>query len=147
MINVLLRFKMFFFIFPVLTVFSVFLKIFSPKRFYIFVNKYLDLLTVDQNLCGLYVLRHQQLSIDICCPRPPSAANPLDERTDGRTLHRFMTLTAYYAGRVIMRVYSTWAEMNWTVLQQVDPVRWHVIIIGYISIVCSETRTVGARLV
>ena len=42
----------------------------------------------DQNLCGLHVVR--QLSIDICCPRPTSAAAMLsidrtDRRADGRT--------------------------------------------------------------
>jgi len=62
-----------------------------------------------------------QLSIDISCRRPRSAANPphaaavidrrdgqtdretdrrTGRRTDGRTLDRFMSLTAYYADRV-----------------------------------------------
>jgi len=47
----------------------------------------------------------------ICCPRPTSAANrqialaAVDRRdiggqTDGETLDRFMTLTAYYVGRI-----------------------------------------------
>ena len=61
--------------------------------------------------------RRLQLSIDISCRRPRSAANPphaaavIDRRdrqthrqtggqTDGRTLDRFMSLTAYYADRV-----------------------------------------------
>ena len=64
----------------------------------------------DQNLRGPHVARQLQLSIDICCPRPTSAANPpaaaatatvdrrdrQTERTNGRTLDRFVTL----AGRV-----------------------------------------------
>jgi len=48
--------------------------------------------------------------IDICYPRPTSAANPppataavdrRDRRTDRRTLDRFMMLAAYSADRVI----------------------------------------------
>ena len=44
-------------------------------------------------------MRRQQLSIDICCPNPSSAANPpaaaaaadrRDRQTDGRTLDRFI---------------------------------------------------------
>jgi len=69
-------------------------------------SKHKRSLQSDQNLRGPHVARQQQLSIDICCgPRPTSAANPpaVDGRnkTDGRTLLRFMTLTAYYADRVI----------------------------------------------
>jgi len=50
------------------------------------------------------------ISLDIYCPRQTSAANPLvatdvvdrwDRQTDGRTLDRFMTHTAYYSDRVI----------------------------------------------
>jgi len=53
----------------------------------------LDLLTVGQNLRGPHAVRRQQPSIDICCPRPSSAANPpasaaavdrRDRRTDRR---------------------------------------------------------------
>jgi len=52
----------------------------------------------DQNLRGPHVARQQQPSIDICCPRPTSAANPpaaaaaavdlRDRQTDGLTLDR-----------------------------------------------------------
>jgi len=54
----------------------------------------LDPLTVDAKLRGPHVARQQQLSIDICCPRPTSAANPptvaaatdqRDKRTDGHS--------------------------------------------------------------
>ena len=53
--------------------------------------------------CSSYITRFY-------CPRQTSAANPLvatdaadrwDRQTDGRTLDRFMTLTAYYSDRVI----------------------------------------------
>jgi len=66
----------------------------------------------DQNLRSPHVARQQQLSIDICCPRPTSAANPpaaaavdrwgrhADRHTEGRTLDRFMTLIAYCVNRV-----------------------------------------------
>jgi len=52
----------------------------------------------DQNLRGPQVAFQQQLSIDICCPRPTSAANPpadaaavdrRDRHTDVRILNRF----------------------------------------------------------
>jgi len=36
----------------------------------------LDLLRPDQNLRCPHVAPYQQLSIDICCVRPTSAANP-----------------------------------------------------------------------
>ena len=71
----------------------------------------------DQNLRGPHVARQQQLSVDICCPRPTSAANPpsavaavdrWDRRTNRRTgqtarrtLNRFMTLTAQLGSRVV----------------------------------------------
>ena len=68
----------------------------------------------DQNLRGPYIARHQQLSINICCPRLTSAANPpavaaavarrdrrTDGQTDGRTFDSFMILTACSADRVI----------------------------------------------
>jgi len=72
----------------------------------------------DQKLRGPHVAQQQQLSIDICGPRATWAANPLtaaaccrwtgqtDGHTDGRTLHRFMTLIAYYADRVINRYWE-----------------------------------------
>ena len=71
----------------------------------------------DQILRGPHVLLQQQLSVDICCPRPTSAANPpaapllsiyetklTERRSDGRTLHRFMTIIAYCADCVITAV-------------------------------------------
>ena len=69
----------------------------------------MDLLPVGHNLRGPHVTRWQQLSIDIRCRRPTSATNPAataaavdrrDRQTDGRTLGRFMTLTAYCANSV-----------------------------------------------
>ena len=54
--------------------------------------------------------RQQHLLIDICCPHPTLSANPpaapaavdrRDRQTHGRTLGRFMTLTAYYVDCVI----------------------------------------------
>ena len=80
----------------------------------------LTCLQSDENLRGLRVARQQQLSLDICCLRPTSAANlpaaaAVDRRDrqtdDGRTLDRFMTLTAYYAGRVIIDSGSVTARM------------------------------------
>ena len=62
-----------------------------------------------QQLRGPHIAQ-QQLSIDICCPRRISAANPpaaaaavdlRDWQTDGRALDRFMALTEHYADRVI----------------------------------------------
>ena len=53
-----------------------------------------ELLTVGPNLRDPHIARQQQLSIDICCPRPTSAANPpvaaaavhrREGHTDGRT--------------------------------------------------------------
>jgi len=61
----------------------------------------------DRNLRGPHVARRQQLSINICSAararpqqhtrRPPvlSSIDMTDIRTDGRTLDRFMTLSAY----------------------------------------------------
>jgi len=72
----------------------------------------------DQKLGGPHVARQQQLSVDICCPRPTSAANPpsalaavdrWDRRTNrrtgqtaGRTLSRFITLTAQLGSRAVL---------------------------------------------
>jgi len=74
----------------------------------------------DQNLRGPHIARMQQPSIDICAARvglqqqtrrPPLLLSTdgtyrrtyrrTDERTDGQTLDRFVTLTAYYADRLI----------------------------------------------
>jgi len=63
----------------------------------------------DQNLRGPHVAQQQQLSIDICCKltqqtrRPPLllSIDGTDRQTDGRTLDRYMTFTAYYTDRVI----------------------------------------------
>jgi len=66
----------------------------------------LDLLTVEPTKLTRPACRAAAAasSIDICCPRPTSAANPTaaaaaavdqrDRQTDGRTLDRFTTLTA-----------------------------------------------------
>jgi len=74
----------------------------------------------DQNLRGPHIARMQQPLIDICAARvglqrqtrwPPLMLSTdgtyrrtyrrTDEQTDGQTLDRFMTLTAYYADRLI----------------------------------------------
>ena len=63
----------------------------------------------DQNLRGPHVAQQQQLSIDICCkltqqtrrPPPLLSIDGTDRQTDGRTLDRYMTFTAYYTNRVI----------------------------------------------
>jgi len=62
-------------------------------------------------------------SIDVCCPRPTSAANPptaaaavdrRDRQTDGQTLDRFMTLAAFCADRVIKLVYGRFKKSELT---------------------------------
>jgi len=72
-------------------------------------NAFVALLQINKyarppySLRGLHVTRQQKLSIDICCPRPTSAANlpaaaaavvRRDIQTDRRTLDRFITLNA-----------------------------------------------------
>jgi len=97
------------------------MKMFAPETIDLHVGKLinmLDLLTVGQKkLRCPHVARQQQLSIDICCPRLTSAANPpaaaavavdrrgrqTDGRTDGQTNNRFTTLAAYCTDRVIHR--------------------------------------------
>jgi len=97
------------------------MKMFALEKIDLHVGKLinmLDLLTVGQKkLRCPHVARQQQLSIDICCPRLTSAANPpaaaavavdrrgrqTDGRTDGQTNNRFTTLAAYCADRVIHR--------------------------------------------
>jgi len=70
----------------------------------------LDLLTV-----GPQFTRPATRAAAAAIDRPTSAANPSvaaaavdrrDRQTDGRTLDRFVTFTAYYAHRVIMPVTS-----------------------------------------
>ena len=76
----------------------------------------LDLLTVGPQFTRP-ASRAAAAAIDryLLLPRPTSAANPSvaaaavdrrDRQTDGRTLDRFVTFTAYYAHRVIMPVTS-----------------------------------------
>ena len=58
----------------------------------------------EQKLRGPHVARQKQLSVDICCQRSSSAANPPPllsiDGTDGRTLNHFMTLTTNYADHI-----------------------------------------------
>jgi len=58
-------------------------------------KKVFDLSIVGPKFMRPHVARHQQLSIDICCPRPTSAANPpaaavvdrWDRHTDNRPFY------------------------------------------------------------
>jgi len=66
----------------------------------------LDLLQSDQNVRGPHVARQQQLSIDVCCPRPTSAANPpaaaaAVDRRDRQTNRRTDTRPFYDACRIL----------------------------------------------
>jgi len=62
-------------------------------------------------------------SIDVCCPRPTSAANPpaaaaavdrRDRQTDRRTLDRFMTLAAFCADRIKKLMYGRFKKSELT---------------------------------
>ena len=70
-----------------------------------------------RNLRGPHVARRQQLSVDICCPRPTSAANPpaaaaavsrRDRRTDGQK----DTRAFYDAYRILRGPRKKWRNVR-----------------------------------